>query len=343
VATFRDEMTGWFGSFGRYSSGTDAADRQFYCQLRDGGPYLQQRRSTPDIFVDHCAGSFLGAVQPDRLREVKLPRTDGLLQRFMVQYMRPARQYEDSTASKDARLLLRPIRDRLAALVPEMQPDPFGQLRAVPFKLTSEGSKLYEAFVQDMRLAGQANNPSREFAEHLIKLGPMWLSFALLFHLIEDENKAPAKVIPLATTKRADVLVRSFFIPHARLFYSDLTGGRASHQSRSVASAILRCPNDTITLREVVHRCHAIRDLNRDEHIRIMQRFEANGWLTRLGPFSAPVPHWRRLAGLKGRFEAELEREKKARAKLSEAIKADRTFQGGNEDGDEEGDGDGST
>src|SRR6478672_3696030 len=103
--------------------------------------------------------------------------------------MREARGYEDSDGAADAKALLRPVRDRLAALAPDMQRDPFGQTAAVPYKLTPEGSQLYKKFTDDMRLAGRAQEPSQEFGECLNKMGPMWLSLALLFHLIETGGK----------------------------------------------------------------------------------------------------------------------------------------------------------
>jgi hypothetical protein len=77
-------------------------------------------------------------VQPDRLLEMKLPTADGLLQRFMPVIMREAHGYEDSDDAGDAKALLRPARDRLAALAPVLQRDPFGQTVAVPYKLTPE-------------------------------------------------------------------------------------------------------------------------------------------------------------------------------------------------------------
>jgi uncharacterized protein DUF3987 len=90
-AMFRDELSGWLGGLGRYTAnGTDAADRAFYCALRDGSPHDRQRVSKPSVHIEHCAGSFLGAVQPDCLRDMKLPTTDGLLQRFLPLIMREA-------------------------------------------------------------------------------------------------------------------------------------------------------------------------------------------------------------------------------------------------------------
>jgi hypothetical protein len=321
----REELSGWLGGLGRYTpNGTDAADRSFYCALRDGSPHLRQRISSADVMLEDCAGSFLGAVQPDRLREMKLPTADGLLQRFMPLMMREARGYEDSDAADDAKVLLKPVRNALAALVPVLERDPFGQMLAVPYKLTAEGAELYKAFADNMRVAARGQDPSREFGECLNKLGPMWLSLALLFHLVETAaGTAPAPLVPFEVVRRVDALVRQFFIPHAWQFYDLISGGSGTQLYRSVASAILRCDKDEIVLRDVVHRCHAIRDEDRGRQIELMQRFETFGWLTRIDRHGNAHPRWQRTPGIVERFAEELEREKSVRAAISAAIKAD--------------------
>ena len=164
-------------------------------------------------------------------------------------------------------------------------------------------------------------------------MGPMWLSFALLFHLIETEIKpwtaakgaTLARVVPTSIAQRADALLRGFFIPHAEHFYDMLCGGGAARRIRSLAVAILRCEKDDIVLRDVGRLCRAIRNEKRDVQIGMMQRFETFGWLTRLDHTGNAFPRWQRMAGLKTRFEEDLKRETAARKAMSEAIKADAT------------------
>ena len=175
-----------------------------------------------------------------------------------------------------------------------------------------------------MRLAGRAQEPSREFGECLQKMGPMWLAIALLFHLIEtDTGSVPSTSVPFEAARRADVIIRGYFIPHAEQFYDLLSGG--SSRLRSVASAILRCPADEIVLRDVVHRCREMRGKDRGEQIKLMQRFEGLGWLTRTDEKGSTVPRWERTAGLGTRFEEELKHEVTTRAALTAAIKKQAT------------------
>ncbi len=106
---------------------TTATTAQFYCYLRDGAPFGRQIKSAKDVHLPYCAGSFLAAVQADRLMEFKLPTTDGLFQRFMPQMMREARGYQDTPEADDAKVLLRPLRDQLVALVRKRRPTPTGK------------------------------------------------------------------------------------------------------------------------------------------------------------------------------------------------------------------------
>ena len=129
--------------------------------------------------------------------------------------------------------------------------------------------------------------------------------------------------VQLRWARRADAIIRGFFIPHAEQFYDLLDGSGSVHRVRSVATAILRCPKDEIVLRDVVRRCRVMRDKERNEQIRLMQRFETFGWLTRLDRYGTAHPRWRRTSGLGERFEEDLKREAAARAATTAVIKAD--------------------
>ena len=286
ISVFRDELAeGGSTALGRYSNGKDGADRAFYCAFRDGTTYDRQRisRDSPDVHLQYCAGSFFGAVQLDRLRDMKLPLNDGLMQRFMPVIMREARTYSDDETveeGEDVKTLLKPLRDILAWISPAMTEDAYGERVPVPYELDAEGALLFARFTADMRDAARAQYPSREFGECLQKMGPMWLSLALLFHFIEENSAVPARTVALDAAQRSDMIMRDYFIPHAAQFYLQISDG--GQKRRSLACAILRCSKDDIVLRDVVRGCHMMRGKKRPEQIELMQQFEVLGWLTRL-------------------------------------------------------------
>jgi hypothetical protein len=79
----RDELAGWFGDHDRY--GGHGADRAFYLEAWNGGPYVVDRvkhRGQP-VRIERASLAILGGMQPDRLREVLTGPDDGLAARFL--------------------------------------------------------------------------------------------------------------------------------------------------------------------------------------------------------------------------------------------------------------------
>lgn len=85
-----DELSGFFGSFDRYSSGKGHAPRSTWLKAYDGGPYSVTRVGRQTGIIENLSVSILGGIQPDRLRGMKDLMDDGLLQRFISVMMRRA-------------------------------------------------------------------------------------------------------------------------------------------------------------------------------------------------------------------------------------------------------------
>ena len=81
----RDELAGWFGAMDKYSSGKGAAaDRAFWLQAWNGGPYAVDRVSRTSTYIPNLSVSILGGIQPDAIRRVADDAVDdGLLQRLV--------------------------------------------------------------------------------------------------------------------------------------------------------------------------------------------------------------------------------------------------------------------
>jgi hypothetical protein len=79
----RDELAGWLGGFDRY--GGNGADRAFYLETWNGGPYVCDRVRYQDVplRIEHASLAIIGGMVPDRLREVLADADDGLLARLI--------------------------------------------------------------------------------------------------------------------------------------------------------------------------------------------------------------------------------------------------------------------
>lgn len=86
----RDEIAGWIGSMERYASkgGTGSADRAFWLQAFDGGPFIIDRIKRGSGRIENLSVSILGGIQPACLGELDGLTSDGLLQRFVPVLMR---------------------------------------------------------------------------------------------------------------------------------------------------------------------------------------------------------------------------------------------------------------
>jgi Protein of unknown function (DUF3987) len=92
----RDELTGLLGSMDQY--GGHGADRAFYLECWNGGPYVVDRRkhSGTPIRIPHASLAILGGIQPERLKEALAGADDGLAARFLFIWPDPV-QYRDLT------------------------------------------------------------------------------------------------------------------------------------------------------------------------------------------------------------------------------------------------------
>ncbi|MFG1393292.1 DUF3987 domain-containing protein [Xanthobacter agilis] len=79
----RDELSGLFASFGRYSGG-GGADRQFFLECYGGRAFTVDRVKTGEpVRVPHLSISIVGALQPDKAAELLGGADDGFTGRFL--------------------------------------------------------------------------------------------------------------------------------------------------------------------------------------------------------------------------------------------------------------------
>jgi hypothetical protein len=112
----RDEFSVWIGGEEKYSSGSRSAwaDRGFWLQTCDGGPYTG-RIGRGETHVSNLSVSLLGGIQPAKLIESRGLTSDGLLQRGWRAGLPTAQRYRPPQRG----LLLR-VLDSAALLDPTL-------------------------------------------------------------------------------------------------------------------------------------------------------------------------------------------------------------------------------
>ena len=79
----RDELAGWLGAHDRY--GGNGADRAFYNETWNGGPFVADRVKNHGmpVRITRASLAMLSGLQPDLLREVMAAPDDGLAAKFI--------------------------------------------------------------------------------------------------------------------------------------------------------------------------------------------------------------------------------------------------------------------
>ena len=78
------------------------ADRGFWLQAFDGGPYTVDRIGRGETHIRNFSVSLIGGIQPARLAELHGLTSDGLLQRFLPIMMGPSTLAQDRPCDNEA-------------------------------------------------------------------------------------------------------------------------------------------------------------------------------------------------------------------------------------------------
>lgn len=290
VLCLQDELSGWFGSMDKYSSGRGAAkDRGFWLQAFNGGPYTVNRIGRGATLIDNLSVSLLGGIQPEPIRALAAEaHDDGLLQRLFPIVLGAAgagvdKPMPDATAAYDALVA------RLTRLRAPTGEGNVGSCIEVPLQFDEPAQELRSELAQkyfEMQCAWESVN--KKLASHLGKYDGLFARLCIVFHCVESEGCRPATVIQYDTAKRAAAFLEEFLFPHAVAFYVDVLG-MADRHDRVLATAgyILAHKLDTITVREVRRGDRIMRGMDVAEAQALLEQLDAFGWLE-------PVPSSRR-------------------------------------------------
>jgi hypothetical protein len=230
----RDELSGWLGSFDRY--GGDGADRGFYLECWNGGPYVCDRVKFNDVplRIEHALLSVIGGMVPDRLRETLADADDGLPARFIYVWPEPTPivplcERGSADAAERCNMLHSSAR-RLRTLA--MGVDNDGQAAPRALQLERSAFGLFDEQQQEARRHARA--ASGLFAGWHGKNPGRLLRLTLVFEYLAWA--ALGDGAPEAASVSADAVVRAGgFVDYAGAMLERVIGGLAV--TRAVADA----------------------------------------------------------------------------------------------------------
>ena len=238
LLVYRDELSGWLASMGRYTGG-NGADRAFWLETYNGDRFRCDRKNAGEIDIPHAAAAVLGGIQPDRVKDLALTsQRDGLAARFLWVYpdpvppIRPQGDFEIAAR-------LNTIFERLATLPATNEVD--GSFRPVDLPLTPDGQTEFQSW----RLKHYENmgGASGLYADTLGKYGGSLLRIAcVLEHLTwaaSEESPCPDKV-SAAALKAAMHLLDDWAKPHLARVVKEAGSPRVDTNAGTLARYLLK-------------------------------------------------------------------------------------------------------
>ena len=189
VLLARDELSGWLGSFDKYSSGgggKSSADAAAWLSIYNGEPIEVTRKdSERDSFVSKPAVSIYGTVQPGVLNRAigHEHRENGLLARLLLAFPpRVAKQWSDNEVSFQQEEAYALLIDKLYSLQMDTKAD--GTTEPAKVTLDSDSREIFKTYCNEH---GQEHaGLTGEMAAAWSKLEEIPARLALVVHCIRQ-------------------------------------------------------------------------------------------------------------------------------------------------------------
>ena len=318
----QDELAGWMANFDRYGSG--ASSRAFYLTAFNGGPYLKDRvgqgvrDENAEIRVDNLALCILGGIQPDRLAGLRDLTSDGLLQRFLVVLMAPAKRgsQKHPVAASEA---------QYAKLIQSVHSAPPSKYLFEP-----KAEVVLTRVLDRLFALEQVGGFSSALIGAIGKLKGYYARLALTLEvaakhstIIQGHSASAGRVISMRTAEAAERLLFEFLLPHTFGLYDVVAnGGQDRDIIRAIGDFILASDKDRLRPSDLTAGVRRLRNQPSNKIAEWASRFCALGWL-RPEDEKALVPKaWLVEPGLRTYFAARRQHAQTARAAAHEILKA---------------------
>ncbi|MEH6477304.1 MAG: DUF3987 domain-containing protein [Sneathiella sp.] len=247
VLVVRDELSGWLGSFNRYSGG-EGGDRAFWLEAYGGRPYVidRARNGGEAVTVQSLSTSIIGGIQPDKLQSLLLSGDDdGLTARILFCFPDPVplERPKSTISMVEAETAFHWLH-QLA-----MKPDETGDVSQGIVRLDPKATD----FFQDWRQAHAANQPDGNIASWWGKMPGVCLRLALCFEYaglastVRQENF----VVSHAAIEAATVFIEDYLKPMAERTYGDASLPQEERNAAVLAKWITKNRIERINTREL--------------------------------------------------------------------------------------------
>jgi len=284
VLCLQDELSGWFGSLDKYSSGRGASkDRAFWLQSFNGGSYVLNRVGRGAIMINNLSVSLLGGIQPEAIRSIARDmHDDGLLQRFfpiMLSRGGVGRDVETPPVAETYHRLvsrLNKMRKPKSGLGGNV-----GIMIDTPLRFDDEAQDFRQEVTEEFRKLQEGwEAVNLKLSAHIGKFEGLFARLCVLWQCAESADTVPDATINIETARRVAEFMRRYLLQHSIAFYTDVLG-ISDRQDAVVATAgfILSHGLSRITVRDVRRGDRIMRTMDNLEAQAVLEQLDAFGWL----------------------------------------------------------------
>jgi hypothetical protein len=295
VLQLRDELTGWFGSFDAYRSGTlkgTSKDRAFWLEAYQGGSKEIDRVGRGTTVVPNLKVSIVGGIQPDKLQEIAdLLDADGLIQRFLPVYVERRGRDIDALPSPGLsagyEFVVRGLLDMELTEKVAIRLSPEAQIER----------EIINSIAED-----EVADPTSvaAFRGHMGKWEAAFMRLMLVYHMVDCTAKnldAANTLVSGKVAHRVRMLFNYFFFPHAVRFYKEFFGtSQVMKDAEGVVRLILAKGWREVTMRDLkAGYRHNSMEPKKNPHawVHVMDKLYSLGWV------EPKNPDWVRLTDVK--------------------------------------------
>ena len=248
----RDELSGWFGGFDRYASGSDS-DLAAYLSMHRAGALIVDRKTGQRItHVERAAVSICGTIQPGTLRRSLTPEyfERGLPARILMAMPdSPRRRWSEAVVPPNIEQAINRLFDAMLALEPETLSDGDGEETQRPLELPlSAAAKTLWVEFYDRHAAAQEGLADGHESAAFSKLEAYAARFALVFAVCRN----PAATEIDAQSMDDALTLTHWFCAETRRVYGALAETAAERETRELL-ALIGQHGGNITARELAH------------------------------------------------------------------------------------------
>lgn len=214
ILSYQDELSGWLASMDAYKQGIGGKDKAAWLEAYNGGTRFVDRVVRGDLYVENWGISVIGGIQPNVIQKyADSADHDGMLQRFILIYAKPAAIGQDRVPQAFAQTNYNELINHLV------------QLRGGGVVRLSEAAHGHRESLERKLHALTLHHPNKHLTAALGKYGGLFARLLLVWHCIDAQNKQKYPTdyeVAGKTAENVSTLITSVLLPHLLYFYSAL-------------------------------------------------------------------------------------------------------------------------